>query len=243
MIQMKRMMMIRNYPVLILLFIVIAVNHQSVAQSINDQELWMNVDLKTEINKKLSIAIIPELRLEHQMSEFEDFNCEFEATYKLSKKLAADLSYRTYTNHHSDDTRIQTGLSYKFNFLKLKFTSRAAYYASFKSLYPNEWSSNHTDHVIRLRNNVSKSIKKFDISVLTDLRSIITNQSILISSTRIGFGLNYELTNNVTLQMSNFVQTKYAVTNTYNYVISIGAEYKFKSKQIFNPKKKSKKEN
>lgn len=215
-------------------------SYLAIGQQIDDQQLWLNMNLKSEINNRWSVEISPEIRYDKSMQRFKNFNFQIEPTFRIIKDLFADISYRIYTNRTTDDYRIQLGLTYKSKFNNnIRWNSRLSYYFDTKTFDSDYFNEYPVERVLRIRNSVSKQIKKFSFAAISDLRfRINANSTENFNTNRYGITFEYEFHKGHSFQLSNLINTKYSKTSKTDYILSLNYSYEFKLRKLLKTIKK-----
>ena len=58
-------------------------SYLAIGQQIDDQQLWLNMNLKSEINNRWSVEISPEIRYNKGMQGFKNFNFQIEPAFRI----------------------------------------------------------------------------------------------------------------------------------------------------------------
>ena len=222
----------------------------SFGQIKKDANFWTGVGLEMEVVKDLNVGLETQIRLNDNLSSFNQAYLEVDADYKLLKGLRAGIIYR-YARKHSDyyfnQNRLCLDLSYKYKLdFGLSFKTRARYQHAFDRLsivngiFPEKKNIYRQSFKISYSNKELKLISPFiGAEIFHSIQPVNENTGFL-DTYRIKAGANIDLAKRHSLKIFYTFEHEYRAANNRSFIYGIQYNYQFKS--LYKKMKKKKKE-
>ncbi|NJB83062.1 opacity protein-like surface antigen [Wenyingzhuangia aestuarii] len=224
-----------NKFLLIGMFLISVVTYGQDTLVVRDLETWSSINLKYKINKKWSVALQGQLRLDTNSSEVNQYFGQFDVEYSFSKHFEVSgalryikkndhtgkiQGYEDYLRYHIDGT-----YKHKLNNLDLKYRVR---YQTRNELEVEDESK----QTIRFKTEAVYNIKKwkFDPELSGELfRSAGANVNHQLESYRITFGTTFKV--HKSAKMKLFYRYDQEVNTDYPLTTNIvGVKYTYSLK-------------
>lgn len=206
-----------------------------------DFQLWSQVGIKYDLNKKSDIKLGYRLDLKENASTFRRTNLVMSYDRKLTKWLDIELYYRFITSYEQDKHRLRVALSTDKKLSKRTiFKFRTLVQHDFEYFDIDYLQSYKPDFVWRNRFMLKQDLpKKFTALAYTEPFIIIDNNSFKPYRLRTGIGINYDI-NKWTFGCEYFYQYEFDIKSPQNLsVLGLNADYDIT--RVLRPKKKGKK--
>jgi len=233
----------------LLLILAIAGSHASFTQTIKDANLWTGVGLEMEVAKNLTAGFETQLRLNDNMSSFNQAYVEFTADYKIVKGLNVSGIYR-YARKQSDyffnANRLAIDLSYRYKLdFGLSFKTRARFQHGFDRLsevngiYPDRKNVYRQSFKISYKHKDFKLISPFiGAEIFHSIQPINSNAGFL-DTYRLKTGVNIDLPKRQSLKVFYTFEHENRSKDNRSFIYGIQYNYEFKS--LYKKMKKAKK--
>ncbi len=203
-----------------------------------DLETWSRIGIKYKFNKKWSVGLDQQLRLNRNSSLTDQIITDLNAKYKFSSGLYFGATFRYLADRNNDlsfdnDFRFNIDAGYKHDINRLLFNYRLRYQTKNEIGLKKEDGDN-ADHVFRLKIGSEYNIKdwKFDPKVSAELFSDLTQTSDRLSKMRFTFGTEYAFDKRH--ELGAFYRIEYELNAAYpktTYIIGLNYTYSLKSKR------------
>lgn len=199
---------------------------------IRDLETWSSATFQVKFNKKLSLSLSPQLRLQENSSHLERYFADLEMEYKLNKNLEFSLGYRFLSESKNSGMqwahRYNIDGKYKFEinrfdgYLRLRYQSGREFGDA-----ENTWE-NH----FRLKTKIGYNIKDWKIDPYISgeiFRLSGKNIDAQFDKMRFTVGSSYKF--NKKHSISFFYGGEKQLNTTYpktTYIVGLGYKFTFK---------------
>ncbi len=201
---------------------------------VNDAGLWMNVGLEKQLNKKISLLLSQELRMNENISEAGTVFTELGGQYKIIKNLSFSASYRFIMKRNLDDSyskrhRYMLDLAYKYKFHKFNFSVRERFQNQYSDIYS---SSAGAVPATYLRNKLSLKYgirKRIDAYLSGEFFYQLNNpDGNELDNERFTAGMSYKLNRASDFDVFYMINKELNVKDPWtSYIIGIGYNYSF----------------
>ena len=201
---------------------------------VNDAGLWMNAGFEKKLNKKLSLYLSEEVRMNENISEVGTIFTETGAEYKVLKNLNISAAYRFINKRRLDDSyskrhRYMIDASYKLKIHKLNLAVRERFqsqYNDINSSAKGHLPENYLRSKLSLKYPLRKRIETYiSAEIFNQLNNPDGNE---IDNERFTAGITYKISKAADLDSSYLINKEINVKNPMtSYIIGIGYFYSF----------------
>ena len=209
---------------------------QSVSTS--DAGMWATVSLQKNLSKRMDINFDQELRLKENYQRINLFYSNLGLSYKFSKNLKGEISYRSIEKVGLDQTlsyrhRIQFDFTGKKKFGKFNLSHRIRYQIEMQDIYSSRKGKIPEDF-LRFKTEVKYETGKFWTPyVSSEFRYQITAPRGKLLDYNFGFhrvrnilGIEFKLNDKSTLNLYYVIQREFDIARPENIYIT-GIQYVF----------------
>ncbi|MFK8045416.1 MAG: DUF2490 domain-containing protein [Crocinitomicaceae bacterium] len=203
-----------------------------------DLESWSRIGIKYKPNKKWSIGLDQQLRLNQNSSLINQIITDLSAKYKFKSGLFFGTAIRYVADKNNDqsfdnDFRFNIDAGYKHNIKRLTLNYRIRYQNK-NEIGLSQAEGDNVDKVLRLKVGADYNIKKWklDPKFSAELFSDLTESSDRLSKLRFTFGTDYSF--NKKNELGVFYRLERELNASYpktTYIIGLNYTYTLKSKK------------
>ena len=160
----------------------------------NDHQSWTKVSLEKKIPYSLKLELSQGLRLEDQLSTFNQTFFEASLSYKDSNGLRINIPYRYTIFENKIKHRLSFGASYQYSFKPVSLKYRMKYYRLYENGEPIGEDGEALGDLIRSKFTIKyKSGKKTNPYISGELFHLLNTNNNPLNEYRASFGIEVDL--------------------------------------------------
>ncbi|MFL5752256.1 MAG: DUF2490 domain-containing protein [Bacteroidia bacterium] len=197
-----------------------------------DAGLWASASLEKKLDRRLSVTLAPQIRLNENITELYKYFADAGISYKL-KDLRFSFNYRFLNQRRLDDSysrrhRFFFDLAYKLKLERLSITYRLRYQNQFNDIGVSEdWQvpSKYVRNKLAIKYLTDGKFQPF---VSGDLWYHLQPSGSEFNNFRFSLGTSYELNKFSSIDLAYIINKEFNSNNPVtSYIISLGYNYSF----------------
>jgi hypothetical protein len=198
-----------------------------------DAGLWMGVGIEKDINKKISLQLEEELRLNENISDVKSFYTDLGIRYKIFKSVKVGVNYRFIKRNsaegfYNSGNRFYSNIAVKQKLDRFTFGFRTRYQVEYEkantsenSLIPDKYNRNKFSLSYNIKNSKLNPFVEYELYIPLNY-----NSELLIDKERYTAGIKCKVNKKSSLKLYYRIQKEKNITNPLNsYIVGVNYSY------------------